>query len=126
MIVRNSVSLVQAASALKVPITSSEAETISRRKSYQQLLRSARNRYFNEIGSDPAITKIVLIGKLLLLADRLTEEGSFDKASEVLFKIAKIRGDVGAETQTNVFADLSARDYADIRKSLEKPIERAN
>jgi hypothetical protein len=120
LMVRTGISLRQAATELEIPITTSDAENIQRRKSFQKLLRTTKSKLYIELGSDPDVTKIALIGKLLLLSDKLMEEGEWDKASEVLFKCAKIRGDVGVEVATNVFTGLSAKDYSDIRKNLEE------
>lgn len=123
LMVRSGFTLERACGELKVPMTTKEAETIQRRKSFQNLLRAARHRYHQEIGADPQLTKAALVGRLLVLADKLIEAEDYDKASEVLFKIAKIRGDVGADAQVNVFADLSASDYAEIRKNLEGDVK---
>lgn len=120
LMVRAGISLRQAAGELEIPITSADAENISRRKSFQKLLRTTKSKLYIELGSDPDISKTLLIGKLLLLSDRLMEEGEWDKCAEVLFKCAKVRGDVGADVATNVFTGLSAKDYSDIRKNLEE------
>lgn len=117
--VRQGISLRQASTQLQITLTTTDCETLQRRRSFQKLLQAARLRYHNEIGSDPGLTKTALIGKLLLLSDKLMDEGEWDKAGEVLFKVAKIRGDVGADSSVNVFGNLSAKDYADIRKNLE-------
>lgn len=119
LMARMGVSLQQAATILKHEITSDEANVILRRASFNRLLWEARHRYFNELGNDPHFNKNVSIGKLLDLSRKLEEEGEYDKASEVLFKIAKMSGWVGVEGQVNVFADLSQRDLESIRTKLE-------
>ena len=118
--VRNGLSLRQAANDLNIAVTSVDLENIQRRRSFQEQLRNERKRYYQELGSDPGVTKAALIGRLLILADKLYEQDDFDKSGEVLFKVAKIRGDVGADASVNVFGNLSARDYDQIRKSLEE------
>ena len=122
--VRNGLSLRQAANDLNIAVTSVDLENIQRRRSFQEQLRNERKRYYQELGSDPGVTKAALIGRLLILADKLYEQGDFDKSGEVLFKVAKIRGDVGADASVNVFGNLSARDYDQIRKSLEEGNEK--
>lgn len=118
LMIRSGLSLAKAASELKANITSLEAENILRRRSFQKLLAAARYRYYNEIGSDPSLTKTALIGKLSLLSDRLLEEGEYDKAAEVLFKLAKLQNWVGVENNVNVFHGLSARELEEARKRL--------
>ena len=118
--VRNGLSLRQAANDLNIAVTSVDLENIQRRRSFQEQLRNERKRYYQELGSDPGVTKAALIGRLLILADKLYEEGAFDKSGEVLFKVAKIRGDVGADASVNVFADLSAKEYEEVRKRLKE------
>jgi hypothetical protein len=117
---RMGVSLKQAATILKHEVTSDEANVILRRASFNRLLWEARHRYFQELGNDPHFNKNVSIGKLLDLSRKLEEEGEYDKASEVLFKIAKMSGWVGVEGQVNVFADLSQRDLDQIRDKVSK------
>lgn len=121
LMIRSGLSLAKAASELKANITTLEADNILRRRSFQKLLAAARHRYYTEIGSDPNLTKTAIVGKLLILADKLTEEGEHDKAAEVIFKVAKLRDWIGSDSNINVFGGLTARDYADIRKSLDKP-----
>lgn len=121
LMVRSGLSLRQATNDLNIAVTSVDLENIQRRRSFQDQLRNERKRYYQELGSDPGVTKAALIGRLLILADKLYEQGDFDKSGEVLFKVAKIRGDVGADAAVNVFGNLSAKDYDQIRRSLEEP-----
>lgn len=118
LMVRNGISLRQAAGELNAAITTTDAENIQRRKSFQKLLRDARNRFHAEVGSDPGLTKACTIGRLSILAQKLSDEGESDKAAEVLFKLAKLAGWLAPETATNVFAGLTARDYDEVRKRL--------
>jgi len=118
LMVRESRSLKEVISLLGIPLTTDECETIGRRKSFRDLLRAARTRLHNEIGSDPSRNKEALIGQLQLQADNLEAAGEYDKAAEVLFKIAKVKNYLGDEQTVNVFAGLTAKDFDAIRKRL--------
>jgi len=83
------------------------------------MLWAERHKYHGEIGADNHRTKMATVGMLQLLAQKLFEQGDFDKAAEVLFKIVKIEGWAGPDNQVNVFHGLTARDYADIKKTLK-------
>lgn len=118
---RTGCGLVQAAKELEVDITVEESSKIYQRKGFQKILWDARHRYNTDIGRDPGFGQDAIVGKMLLLAEKLDEEGSFDKAAEVLLKIAKIRGYVGPEGQVNVFGELSQKDLDAIRETVVKP-----
>jgi hypothetical protein len=118
LMVRNGLSLRQAANDLNIAVTTVDLENIQRRRSFQALLRSERSRYYQELGSDPSLTKECVIGKLLLLADKLYEQGDYDKSGEILFKIEKIRGHVGSDQAVNIFHGLSAKELEEARRRL--------
>jgi len=61
-----------------------------------------------------------LIGQLQVQADNLEASGEYDKAAEVLFKIAKVKNYLGDEQTVNVFAGLTAKDFDAIRKRLSE------
>lgn len=124
--VRESRSLKEVVTQLGIPLTTDEVDTLGRRRSFRDLLRSARNRLHNEIGSDPMRTKDALLGQLQLQADNLEASGEYDKAAEVLFKVAKIKGYLSEESTVNVFAGLTAKDFDAIRKRLaEREVEQS-
>jgi hypothetical protein len=118
LMVRNGLTLRVAAQQLNIPVTAGDCENIQRRRSFQKLLRDARGRYHAEVGGDPGLSKISTIGRLSLLAQKLEDEGSFDKAASTLAQLAKIAGWLAPDASVNVFSDLSARDYAEIKKNL--------
>src|SRR5438105_3745059 len=99
IMVRESRSLKEVITQLGIPLTTEECETISRRRSFRELLRQSRNRLHQEIGTDPGRTKDATVGQLQLQADNLEAAGEYEKAAEVLFKIAKVRNWIG-ETGT--------------------------
>jgi hypothetical protein len=118
LMAREGVSLGQAATILGQRITSEEANKVIKKLSFQQMLWEARHSYFAELGDDPKFKKSVVIGKMLALAQKLEESGSFDKASEVLFKIAKMNEWVGAENTVNIFGELTQADMDAIRERI--------
>lgn len=120
MMVRNGLTLRQASNDLNVAVTSADLENIQRRRSFQELLRKERLRYYQELGASSEVTKAALIGRYLILADKLEQEGEHKACAEVLFMVNKLRGEVGAESNVNVFADLTAKDYERIRRNLEE------
>jgi hypothetical protein len=128
LMARTGCSLKQAATELKQEITTDECNLILRRASFNRLLWEARHHYFGELGSDPNWKKIVAIGKLLVLAQKLEEEGENDKAAEVLFKAMKSEGWVGPESTVSIFGELSQRDLDAIRQKVAKevPIAKVN
>lgn len=118
MMARRGVSLQVAAQELGYALDARGAETIQRRKSFGRLLWAARFRFHAEVAGDPGRTKDATIGQLQVLAEKLTKDGAYDKAAEVLFKISKMEGWVGPEQEVNVFGSLTASDLAEIRQRL--------
>jgi hypothetical protein len=116
-------SLSQAATHLQKIVSIDECNVILRRSTFQRVLWEARHRFFSELGSNPNYKKETAIGRLLMLAEKLEQEGKFDSAAEVVFKIAKMNGWTGPESTVNVFGDLSQKDIDNIRKKLSKPAE---
>lgn len=116
--VRKGVSMFQACVDLDIMITSVEADAHFHSKSFQDVLRISRSQVYGEIANDPGHNKRTLIGKLLLAADKLFDEAKYDKAAEVLHKVAKIEGWEKIDNTLTVFADLTQRDLDDIKKKL--------
>lgn len=121
IMVREGKTLKEAVTELAVPLSSQECVTIMRRKSFQGLLRQARNRQAQEVASDPGHNKVSLVGKLLILAEKLILEGQLDKAAEVLFKAARLEDWVGEGGQVNIFGNLTQKDLDDMKAKLDLP-----
>ena len=117
---RTGSSLAEAATAVGVQVTSKELDSIERRKGFQELVREARNRHFIDLATSPTWKKDTAIGVLLADGQKLREDGSYDKASECVFKAAKMAGWVGIEGQVNVFGDLTQKDLDKIREDLTR------
>jgi hypothetical protein len=119
LMAREGLAIEEAATRLKIAITSPEARNVTRTKAFQQLLRTERNRYYRDIASNKEWSKATAVGILLDCSERLREAGEFDKAAEVILKAAKILGWVGIEGNVNVFAGMSGRELDDVRARLE-------
>ena len=120
LMARTGMSLQEAIGELDVDITSQECDALIRRKSFNRLLWEARHRYFNDLGQNPNLKKDTIIGKLVFLAQRLEDQGDYDKAAEAILKAAKVAGFVGPESTVSVFGELSQADLDGIRKKLEE------
>jgi hypothetical protein len=130
LMVRKDLTLRQAAQQLGVEITPQEADNILGRTRFQQELEEARLRYYGEVGSNPRLTVDALIGKVYLLAERLASDREDAKASEALFRLAKIRGWIAGEggeqpSLVDVLARLLTHDditklKAEINKAQEQ------
>lgn len=119
LMVRQGISLRQAASLAGIVLTEKDCENLERRKSFNRLLWETRNQYWAELSRDPNYSKDSAIGQLITLAQKLTEDGSYDKAAEVVFKAAKIQGWTGNETQVNVFGQLTAKEFSELREKIK-------
>ena len=120
IMVRESKSLAQAVTDLGVSLSTVDVKKVEKRPSFQRLLWDARNKWNREIADIPSRTKQSTIGQLQLIAEKLIQEGAFDKAAEVLFKLAKLENWVGETGTVNVFGGLSQRDIDDLKKKLPK------
>jgi len=118
LMVRQGLSLRQAAMELDNPITVEEATALEKSKSFQKMLWAVRHQWYGEIAATVGRDKTSTIGQLQLLAQKLMDQGDYDKAAEVLFKVIRTEGWAGNEATVNVFSGLSAKDFEAIRKKL--------
>lgn len=121
--IREEKSLYHVAQELELQFTSRECENIGRTKAFQRVLWEERTKYHKELANDPNRNKNSLVGNMLLAAEKLMAEGKYDKAAEALFKVARIEGYVGAESQVTVIGSLS---QADIEKAREEILKRTS
>lgn len=122
----NGSSLKEALTELGIEKTSEDCKILLKSANFQKILWEARHRYFTGLGRDPNYNKDAAIGKLISLAQKLEESGEFDKAAEVVLKVAKIQGWVGPESTVSVFGELSQKDLDAIRESVVKPHSKVN
>lgn len=120
LMARCNLTLRQAAAELGIDLTIEEAEKIKDRKLFQRALEDAKIAYYAEIGSNPRLSKEVLVGQVYKLAGVLAEEGEAYKATDALLKLAKIRGWVGNEPDSlwDVFGDLTHKDFQELRRRI--------
>jgi hypothetical protein len=97
LIVRQILTLRQAAQQLGVDITPQQADNIQGRIRFQDELEEARLKYYAEIGGNPRLTKDAVVGQLFLLALRLTKDREDYKAADALLKLAKVQGWINGE-----------------------------
>jgi hypothetical protein len=116
LIAREGISLREAATRLRLEITNEEAANTFRTKGFQKLLRSERQRFYMEIAQDPTWSRRTAIGKMLYLADRLMDNGEYDKAGELILKVARVEGWLSNETQVTVFNQLSDKEVEEIKQ----------
>jgi hypothetical protein len=114
------ISLRQAAAELGIDLSIEEADNIKGRKLFQEALDEAKIAYYNEIGSNPRLSKDVVVGQIYELANVLAKEGESYKATDALLKLAKIRGWVGNEPDSlwDVFKDLTHKDFQELRHRI--------
>lgn len=125
LMARNGLSLTQAVAHMGLEITTEEIDRVLQRKSFNRLLWEARHRYFNELATRPDFKKETIIGRLVALAQKLEDEGAYDKAAEATLKAAKVAGFVGPESTVSVFGELSQADLDAIRRKLEGDLGKA-
>jgi hypothetical protein len=104
-------------------LTAKECEALLRDKDFQVVLRTARLKFWKELAADPHRSKMTAVGQLLALADLLTAQGAYDKASNVIMNVARMEGWLDEKNQINVFADLNAKDFANMRAKLAPKVE---
>lgn len=112
---RESISIREAATRLKIPIGNEEAANTFRTKGFQRLLRNARQQFYMEIANDPTWSRRTAVGKMLYLIDRLMDAGENDKAVEALLKVARVEGWLSNENTVNVFNSLTDKELEDLK-----------
>lgn len=125
LMVRQNLSLRQAAQQLGQEITPQQADNIAGRIRFQDALQEARLEYYREVGSNPRLTKEAVVGQLFKLAERLANDREDYKAADALLKLAKIQGWTSGEGGAQpVFANLTQADIdrlkAEIRAKQEQ------
>jgi len=119
LIVRQGLTLRQAALEQKVFLSAEQAEEISRQKAFQQVLWQAKQKYYRELGHDPTWSRKTAVGQIRFLVGKLAEEGAWEKAAEALVKACRVEGWLTPEQSVNVFASLSDKELKSIKGELE-------
>jgi len=119
-IVWTNVSVQEAAAKLGHVLTGEEAARLAKTPEFQRAMTKARNEYYAEIGRNPGRTKAVVLGRLDMCAEELMKQKSWDKAAEVLLKLAKVEGYVGGDTEVSVFAGLTQKEIDEVRARVTR------
>jgi hypothetical protein len=130
LMVRQNLTLRQAAQQLGEEITPQQADNIQGRIRFQDALEEARMTYYAEIGSNPRLTKDAVVGQLYKLAERLANDREDYKAADSLLKLAKVQGWLSGEDYKDkpVYANLTQADIDRLRaeyKAKQEQQERA-
>jgi hypothetical protein len=122
LMARCNISLRQAAAELGIDLTIEEADNIKGRKLFQKALDEAKIAYYNESGSNPKLSRDVVVGQIYELASVLAREGEAYKASDALLKLAKIKGWIGYEPDTlyKMLSGLTQRDIDELKQKLSE------
>jgi len=124
LMVRQNLTLRQAASQLRVDITPQEADNIQGRIRFQDALEEARLTYFANVGSNPRLTREVVEGQLYKLVERLANDREDYKAADALLKLSKIKGWVGEpEHKPSLIDGLTQSDIDRLRAQIKKAEE---
>ncbi len=118
LMARSGCSLKQAAVELGQEVTSEECRALFNRPSFQKELWTAKHKFNIDMARDPDFNQDSVVGKMLILATKLEEEGANDKAAEVLLKLCKIKGWTGPENAVNIFGELTQKDLDAIRETV--------
>jgi hypothetical protein len=120
LMVRQNLSLRQAAMQLGVEITPQQADNISGRIRFQDALQEVRMAHYAEIGSNPNLNRDVVIGMLYQMAERLAADREDYKAADALLKLAKVKGIVGPEPDSawKLVGGLSQADLDVLKERL--------
>jgi hypothetical protein len=118
--VRQNLSLRQAALQLGEEVTPQQADNIAGRIRFQEALDEARLAYAAEIGSHPKLTREAVIGRLYQLAERLAANHEDYKAADAYLKLAKTAGFVGAEAPPSVLSTLTQSELDEVRQRIRQ------
>lgn len=99
-------------------LTQRECENTLRTKTFQEVLRTRRNVYYKEIANDPSLSRAAVKGQLVLAINKMLEKEQFDKAANAIMQLAKLEGWTSDGTNVNVFNDLTAKDFTELRKKF--------
>lgn len=108
----------QAATELGIELDPMESDRTSRRREFQDILRVEKNKLYQSVANDPSRSKATSIGKMEILIENLIAEGEYDKAGQLIERLAKLEGWVGGDSNVNVFAGLTARDIAEAKERI--------
>lgn len=122
---RDGMSFKEAVVALNLPLTAGECEAVRRRGEFEEILFAETQNFRTQIAESPSATKSSAIGMLLMAAEKLFNQGDYDKAAVVIEKIAKIQGWIGSESNINIIAGMTAKDIELAKERIRAQIDGA-
>lgn len=117
--VRNGKSLFQWTNENNKGLKKLECDEIAKTPEFMLALRTARNKYYKELATDPTRSRNTAVGQLLYAVERLMDAGLYDKAVAALSQLFKVEGWSNDQTQVNIFQDLNAKDIEALRKKIK-------
>jgi hypothetical protein len=126
LIVRQILTLRQAAHQLGVDITPQQADNIQGRLRFQDALEEARLKHYAAVGANPRLTKDAVVGQLFMLAQRLAADGEDAKAADALLKLAKVQNWTSGEDYKDkpVLGNLSQAEIDRLRAEVNAKQEK--
>jgi hypothetical protein len=116
MMIREGLSFSQSCAALGIKFTSAKDEAShERRKSFQRRFWAARNAYLAQIGSDPSLTKEVIMGALARSIVKLEEKGDHDKVATAAKTLSDIAGWTKEGTQVTILGSMSQHELEQLK-----------
>lgn len=120
VMVREGKSLFLVSNEQDLGLTKLQCEDLLKDIEFQRTLRGERLKFYRELAADPNRSKQSNIGTLLFLADQLIAKGLFDKAATVIMSVMKAEGQLEDKTSITVFGELTDKDLAVMRETVEK------
>lgn len=118
--VREGKSLFLVSNEQDLGLTKGQCDDLNRDLEFQRVLRGERLKFYRELAADPNRSKQSNIGTLLFLADQLIAKGLYDKAANVVMSVMKAEGQLEDKTSITVFGELTEKDLAVMRDTVEK------
>lgn len=123
LMVREGKTMRQAAMECDLALTVDDCIELEKKKDFQKVLWTERHRFYQELAKDPERSKISLIGQMMFLVQKLTDEGSYEKALEGIFKLMKAEGFIGPENQINLFNGVTPKDLEEAKAKIAERLK---
>lgn len=100
-----------------------EATRVWKRKEFQDIYLRAVNQVRADLANTPGRNKATAVGMLLQSIEQLFKAGEYKEVITGIDKLAKLEGWVGADSNVNIFAGLTARDIAEQKERILREID---
>ena len=118
--IRDRLSFRAALQVLNIAVPLSEADAIEASAGFRKMLDQEQALLYQELAANPNFNKQMVVGGMLHAIQQLIREGSFEKASEAWFKLARVQDWVGAESNINVMLGVSQKDIEAAKQDILK------